>query len=121
MTKGGGKPKGRPRKIPVVSSAPLNPPNQEEGECLYSTGSAKFIEGESMGVPIELGISSPMVISVDSKSIEEAKEATAQKVEDGVVPPVRKRGMALGYVPPTLKQGIPTATLCKSEIEKEND
>lgn len=29
--------------------------------------------------------------------------------------------MALGYVAPTLKQGIPTAQLCVSELEKEAD
>lgn len=53
--------------------------------------------------------------------IESEKEATTKKVEEGEVPPMRKRDMTLGYMAPLLKQGVPTAKLCRSEIEKESE
>lgn len=43
----------------------------------------------------------------------------AKKVEDGAIPPLRKREMALGYVTPVVKQGKPIAKLNAAEIEKE--
>lgn len=50
---------------------------------------------------------------------EDEKETEAKKIEEGKLPPLRERGMALSYVAPQLKQGIPTAKLCLSEIENE--
>lgn len=41
------------------------------------------------------------------------------QTEEGEKSPLRKRGMALGYVAPVLKQGIPTAQLNVSELERE--
>lgn len=60
-----------------------------------------------------------MVKQSEERCTEEMKEAEAQKIEAGVFVPLRKRSMSLRYVAPVIKQGIPTAKLCVSEIERE--
>lgn len=47
------------------------------------------------------------------------KEEEAKKIEDGKAPPLRKQGMALGYVAPVVKQGKAIAKLCATKIAKE--
>lgn len=47
------------------------------------------------------------------------KEVEVLKVEEGEKPPMRRRRLELGYVAPILKEGIPTAQLCVTELEKE--
>lgn len=49
---------------------------------------------------------------------EEEKERTVAKIEEGEAMPVKKCGMSLGYVAPILMLGVPTAKLCKAEVEK---
>lgn len=68
-------------------------------------------------VPTELEQGSPKITELIS---DEEKERTAAKVEDGEIPPLKKRGMPLGYVAPILVKGIPTAKLRKMEVEKES-
>lgn len=121
MTKGGGKPKGRSRKVGNVIAV-----SQEELKstavvgCSYVTGSSETVD-KPVEAPIELGFSSPVVAShCEDVNSEAEKKATACKIEEGELPPPRKGGMQLRYVHPTLKQGVPTAKLCKSEVEKES-
>lgn len=120
MTKGDGKPKGRPRKVGSVIAKPQEvlSSNDDVG-CSYLARATATVD-ELAEVPIELELSSPTVSNYEVASSEDAKEAMAHKIEEWELPPPRKRGMQLGYVPPILKQGVPTAKLCKSEVEKES-
>lgn len=43
------------------------------------------------------------------------------KVEERVTPPLRNRGMSLGYIAPTIKEGKPMAKLCSAELKKAAD
>lgn len=125
MTKGGGKPKGRPRKLVTVVSQPQlsTPTPVDEAECSYTAASISCVltGGENLTAQQIEPEKLPIDQQVPDVNAEAAKEAITQKVEEGEAPPLRKRGMALGYVPPVLKQGIPTARLCRSEIEKETE
>lgn len=55
----------------------------------------------------------------ESREKEVENEVKVHTVEDNVIPPMRKRGRPLSYVAQQLKQGIPTAKLQVTEIEKE--
>lgn len=126
MTKGGGRGKGRPRKIPEMgnpSHLGTNPAGSEEAEC---SNTVKVIdaEGEAENVSsihhiLELGLESSTTKQSEDLVTEAAKEAKAIQIEEEVVPVSRKRGMALGYIAPLIRQGIPTAKLEISEIEHE--
>lgn len=106
MTKGGGKPKGRPKKIGNVIPPPqLNVSiPREEAKCSYAAAlSSEVAGGETATTPIELEFLSTVGPTEDMGRSEAVKEATAKKVEEGEAPPMRKRGIALGYVRPVLK------------------
>lgn len=130
MAKGAGRPKGQPRKIEIQAGETQGTPvlgdkvesstaregrtgeNQDGNGKMDSTGMAEQ--------QFELDLSSSTAPPAEEAVSETEKEEVAKKIEDGEAPPLRKRGMPLGYVAPLLKQGIPTAKLCLTEIEKEN-
>lgn len=130
MVKGGCRPKGRPRKlgnfIPQTQHT-ITTPTAEIGESSRSAAASEShtpvptFDGtiESIKTRIELEIHESEMKQQPDLKTEEEKEVVAQKVEEGEVPPMRKRGMALGFVAPTFKQGKPTAQLCGVEIAIE--
>lgn len=122
MMKGGGKPKGRPRKPgnEVTHSQSAVPTRGDGAESSHIDESKSPNElNVIVDLPIELEIHTLVTVLNEEMNTEKAKEATSQKIEEGVKPPLQKRGMALNYVVPILKQGVPTAKLNKSDVEKE--
>lgn len=121
MAKGGGKAKGRPRKIvEVLSQATGGSTQREIGE---TSGIAASEINETITTvleKIELEFSSAVATQQEELLASGAKEAKAQKIEDKDAPLLHNRGMNLGYVAPLLKDGKPTAKLSVSEIEKES-
>lgn len=113
MAKGGGRGKGRPRKVAILAQSEISAGILEVGEC--SKGS------ESNGT-----VTSLMMISEESATTEEKSTPTPERepaLEQPVIPqpdPLRRKGMKLGYVAPTIKEGTPTTCLVKSELEEEN-
>lgn len=130
MAKGGGKPKGRPRKITELISpqqSVISAVRVDVGESSHAAESRRNSPTAGTGTvdllkqKIELEIQNSVLHQNELLKSEEKKEADAQKIEESMGQPLRRRGMALGYVAPTLKQGIPTAKLCMTEIEKEEE
>lgn len=126
MAKGPGKPKGRPRKIVDLeqSQSESTPAANATAECSYAAElkESNVTQGTAGSIKqtIELEIKSAVLKQDDARRQEGEKEADMIQIEDGEIPPLRKRGMTLGYVAPILKRGIPVAQLQISEMEKEN-
>lgn len=133
MAKGSGLPKARPRKIPILSEKlqdAFTPVLSTAGECSIMAETAGMIQTpingpvtfedikQTIELELQLDLQS-LVLKQEELQKEGKKEAEVLKIEEGEIPPLRKRGMALGYVAPILKQGIPTAQLCVAELEKE--
>lgn len=121
MAKGGGQPKGRPRKLDtLIGSQPESALPVEVAESSIVAEARKPIDsGGSLQLPTELEIENSMGGNDVDLTNRKVTEDTSKKIEEGEVQPLKKRGMSLGYVAPVLKNGIPTAKLCESEMEKE--
>lgn len=124
MAKGRGRLKGRPVTIAdlsgqgVMNSSPVITLVAESS----SAGAARpngTVTMAAIKQQVELEMQNLELKQKEDVIEEVAKEAEASKIEEGEIPPARKRGMALGYVAPTLKKGIPTAQLCVNELAKE--
>lgn len=124
MGKGGGKPKGRPRKMAVFTTPqlPVDSPTEDVAE------SSKVAESRVVQTPvttstlkqkIELEIHSSVAKQEEIMKSEMEKEVEARKIEDGDLPQLRRRGLALNYVTPVMVKGTPTAQLLVDEIENE--
>lgn len=74
---------------------------------------------ESIRKKIELEIQDSELKQQPELKTEEEKDMVAHKIEEGELPPMRRRWISLGYVAPILKQGKPTAQLCRDEIASE--
>lgn len=128
MAKGGGRPKGRPRKVLVMTPPKVIDPVSTQGAESSRAAEARVSSvinggGESIGVDslkkIELEIKASMDKQSEYEKIEQEKEEKAKEIEDGGAQPLRRKGMNLSYVAPVLIQGKPTAQLRLDEIESE--
>lgn len=122
---GGGGARGRPRKLmnAAVTAPPIfTPPRVEPAESSSADRDLELKAGGSNG-PVdgvnELDFHDAETSQIVDLLAEDQKEEVAKEIEDGEAPPLRKRGMALGYVAPVVKQGKATAKLCATEIAKE--
>lgn len=120
MAKGGGKAKGRPRKL--VETLPAAP-----------VGSSPIEIGETLGVrdkefhetilwcrkSLSWNLARQLLNNRRTCWFQGRRKLKVRKIEDKDAPITRK-GMDLGYVAPMIKDGKPTAKLCVSELEKES-
>lgn len=125
MAKGGGRGKGRPRKVPEIVIQPQIEFSPTGSERVGSSNVGK-LGSNSPQLPeklvqqlLELEIQALNAKQREDLKVEAEKEAKARKIEEEVVPPLHKRGMNLSYIAPHICQGIPTAKLILSEIERE--
>lgn len=124
MAKGAGKQRGQPKKVELLPHPTVS--MGEEGECSNSaamrdTSWCSATGSEGLKQQLELEIQSSVGKQAEDMAAKGGKEAKAMNVEEGEAPPMRRRGIALGYVAPTINKGIPTAKLVASEIDKENE
>lgn len=121
MAKAGGRGKGRPRKLEISVNQATPKPVIEVGESSKQKEIASSTTpeaGDSLR-QIELEFIASSAKQAGSQEKEVEKEEKQLKVEDTTQVPMRKRGKSLSYVAPQLKQGIPTAKLQVTEIEKD--
>lgn len=116
MAKGGGRGKGRPKKTAILAQSAIGAGNIEIGECSTGGVSSDDAKQEEMRT---VEILTPVEVQPTPVMETEKVDPLPQQTVDKILP-LRSKGMKLGYVAPTIKQGKPTACLDKSELEKEN-
>lgn len=117
MAKGGGRGKGRPRKVDILAQPEIHRGILEIGESSSGVGSDVTMSVTESGVE-----SVPTEIQTNEapKTKEMEDTLSNHSTESHVEAPMRSKGMKLGYVAPIIKQGNPTACLVQSELEKES-
>lgn len=108
MAKGGGRGKGRPREVMIsFLQSGFTLATSSGAECSYNGKSPRSdsseIAEDAAPTVVELDSYISAVKQIWDLNTEEEKEERAKKIEDGAIPPLRKRGMPLGYVAPHLK------------------